>query len=266
MAKKEWHTADLYNLLAAKYPAPQYAFIGEVPNATSINKTRSADAIAMGCWESVGILLNGFEIKVSRSDWLKELKDLSKSYAFQRFCHRWWIVAAPGIVKPEEMPAEWGLLLPHGTGLRVKKAAALREPERPDHDFLAGWLRRIVEAKESASEVKKAFKAGQDKGWKDGLKYGEDKARSEIARNSRAEKKLRETVDRFEEQSGVKITEWGNGDIGKAVKLLQSLRGLGEPLIQEFEEIHQRAVKVADAVDELKNHVGTLNPVKQESN
>ena len=111
-ATKQTVTAnDLTELLRARYPIPSWALITEVPNATSTGKTRSADALAIGCWKSVGIQMHGFEIKVARSDWLREIQDPSKALPFQKHCHHWWIVAAPKVVRVEEMPAEWGLNL-----------------------------------------------------------------------------------------------------------------------------------------------------------
>jgi len=265
VAKKKWHTADLYKLLEAKYPHPQYAFIGEVPNGTSYNKTRSADALAMGCWQSVGIHLSGFEIKISRSDWRKELNDLSKALAFQQHCHRWWIVAAPGIVKLEEMPAEWGLLEPHGSGLRVKRAASLREPECPDFGFIAGMLRRTCEVNESKSEIKKAHDQGYRSGHMAGKASGELSLSYSRDRYKSKSESLEEDVKRFEEQSGFSITDWDGRNVGKIVKLLQGLNKRHISLSGELEQIINTAGKVVEVVNEMKSNIGLLE-VEQESN
>src|SRR5690606_19847130 len=130
----------------ARYPIPSWALITEVPNATSTGKTRSADALAIGCWKSVGIQMHGFEIKVARSDWLREIQDPSKALPFQRHCHHWWLVAAPKVVRVEEMPAEWGLMEPGTNGLRVKKGASLLSPELVTFPFLAALMRRAVQS------------------------------------------------------------------------------------------------------------------------
>ena len=71
--------ADVRAALARKFCAPEYALFYEVANATGSAATRSADAIAMGLWPSRGLYLQGFEIKVSRSDWLSELKNPAKA-------------------------------------------------------------------------------------------------------------------------------------------------------------------------------------------
>ena len=40
-----------------------------------VDGKRIADAIAFDCWESKGLEIHGHEVKVSRSDWLTEMRD-----------------------------------------------------------------------------------------------------------------------------------------------------------------------------------------------
>jgi hypothetical protein len=78
---------------------------------------RIADALVMDCWPSGGNEFHGFEIKVSRSDWLHELKDPLKAEAFKKYMDRWWLVTpTKDIVKPGELPPGWGHLTLSGTG------------------------------------------------------------------------------------------------------------------------------------------------------
>ncbi len=62
----------------------------------------------MNLYPSRGLEINGFEVKGSRQDWIKELKSPEKSAPVQRFCDRWWIVAPAGIIQPGELPPTWG--------------------------------------------------------------------------------------------------------------------------------------------------------------
>lgn len=57
--------------------------------------------------------VHGFEIKVSRADWLRELKTHgAKSALWRTYCHYWWIVVPDAsIVQPGELPDGWGLLV-----------------------------------------------------------------------------------------------------------------------------------------------------------
>ncbi len=92
---------SLRQLLRDKFPLPSFVFGEEIPNGTGYSKTRSMDAIAIGCWKSVGIQIIGFEIKDSRSDWLKELQDPTKSEAWKQYCHAWYLVAQKGVLSPQ---------------------------------------------------------------------------------------------------------------------------------------------------------------------
>lgn len=69
--------------------------------------------------------IHGFEVKVSRADWLTELSDPEKALAWSRYCHYFWLVAADKTIVRDDLPPGWGLLVPHGTGLR-----AVRKPTR----------------------------------------------------------------------------------------------------------------------------------------
>lgn len=142
MAKIYKSENAVFNLLKSRYPEQQYALMAQVADATGTAQSRWADAIAFGLWPSRGLEIEGFEIKVSRSDWLSELNDPSKSSAVQQFCHRWWIVAGSRkIVEPEELPATWGLMIPRGEGLEAKVKAPLLKPKKISRKFCAAVMR-----------------------------------------------------------------------------------------------------------------------------
>ncbi len=77
-----------------------------------------------------GLAFHGHEVKVSRSDWLSELADPSKADAMKLYMHHWWLVVPDaGIVKPGELPHDWGLLVRSGDKLRAKVSAPRLTPE-----------------------------------------------------------------------------------------------------------------------------------------
>ncbi|QSN49753.1 hypothetical protein [Mycobacteroides abscessus] len=76
------------------------------------------------------LAFHGHEVKVTRSDWLTELRDPSKSEAWRRYMHFWWLVVPDAaIVRDGELPDGWGLLVKSGGGLRAKVRASRQEPE-----------------------------------------------------------------------------------------------------------------------------------------
>ena len=128
--------------LRQRYGPPEWALFFEVADATGGRATRRADAIAMNLWPSRGLAFHGFEIKVARYDWLRELKNPAKAEAVARYCDFWWLVAPAGVVKDYELPEAWGLLEVNGQGSIKQKAAAHKTDAAPhDRAFIASLLR-----------------------------------------------------------------------------------------------------------------------------
>lgn len=144
--------ADVFALLAKRYGTrsgngPKWALIPHVRNgagwggSTGYGGLRTCDAIAVGLWPSTGLGLHGHEIKVSRSDWLRELKDPTKADAFRSFCDHWWVVAPAGVVRADELPAGWGLLEAKGRRLLVAVWAPALTPKKPPRGLVAALAR-----------------------------------------------------------------------------------------------------------------------------
>lgn len=114
---------------------PAWAFIPKVRSAAGWGDiyngggfARTCDALALALWESKGFELHGHEIKCSRSDWLRELKDPSKAEAVAAYCDRWWLVASSAdVVRRGELPDGWGLLVQSGARLTARVRAAKRD-------------------------------------------------------------------------------------------------------------------------------------------
>lgn len=97
-------TAALRLALRSKYAAPEWLLFEEI----SLDGMGRVDGVAINCWSSSGFEIHGFELKASRSDWLREMKRMEKSARAFDFCHRWWLVTAPGVALPDEIPTGWG--------------------------------------------------------------------------------------------------------------------------------------------------------------
>lgn len=128
----------------------RYSRAEHVKVSAGWNASRICDYMAIDLWPGVGLdsgpKLHGHEVKISRSDWLTELKDPSKAEAFAKYCDFWWLVVADkDIVKPGELPENWGLMAVHGKGLRVHvHAARLRSPEPMGRDLQATLTRAVT--------------------------------------------------------------------------------------------------------------------------
>lgn len=252
--------ADMIALLRGRYGAVSgngrdYAFVAKVRDAAGHGATRTCDALAMSLWPSRGLELHGHEIKCSRSDWLRELKDPSKAEAFAKYCHRWWLVVSDAkIVKDGELPAPWGLMVRGGGGLRVKVQAPFRTEsgDRLPRSFIAPLLRAAVETGATREEVAKARA--------DGLAMGEARRTPAAAMDARALKDLRARVAAFEKAAGFQMECFSGWQgylpetVGAAVKAVldggpqidQTRQGL-ERLARNAELLAQFAREAADA-------------------
>ena len=106
---------DLYLRLQGTFSPPAYITLEEVRDATGFDGHRTADAIAVSLYRSRGKAIWGFEMKVSRSDWLHELKQPEKAESIMRYCDYWALVVPnKDIVKPGELPATWGMYVELG--------------------------------------------------------------------------------------------------------------------------------------------------------
>jgi hypothetical protein len=137
--------ADVRNALITRYKPVNHVVLWEVADGTGASSRRFADAVAVGLWPSHGHPIEGIEIKVSRSDFLHEMKQPEKSQAIFQFCTRWWLACPKGMVKPTELPPSWGLLELTAAGtLRERVKAPTLTPEPMTMAFTCALLRRAA--------------------------------------------------------------------------------------------------------------------------
>jgi hypothetical protein len=138
-------TRDINAHMQSTYTEAQgYACLFEVANGTGSNANRSADIVLMNLWPSRGMDLNGYEVKTARSDWLRELKQPEKAWPVMQYMDRWFLLAAPGVAKLDEIPSNWGFQEFDGKRVRTLKPAPKLEPKPITKTFLGSLLRRQV--------------------------------------------------------------------------------------------------------------------------
>jgi hypothetical protein len=135
----------LCRMLARRYEPPQWVVAYELTIAD-----RRLDVIALNLWGSHNLI--GFEVKASRSDWLAELRNFSKSRPTSEIVDEFYVVAPRGIVAKDELPKGWGLLEARGSKLYLGA-----HPERRAHHGLMSReaatriIARVRDAGERAS-------------------------------------------------------------------------------------------------------------------
>jgi len=127
----------LEDLLASRYEPPEWAFLLEFSGGVgSWHTGRRADAVAFNCWPSTGNHRLAFEIKRTRADFMREIDTPDKRKWLEKHFHQCYFVVVPGIVKPDEIPEGWGLLVATQDGGKLirRKAAMHRDiGDLPEH-------------------------------------------------------------------------------------------------------------------------------------
>ena len=208
--------AEVHGLLRLRFGPPEWHFFDGFTVADHTNSFRAAriaDGVAMNLWPSRDYEVDGFEIKVSRADWLRELRDPSKSDTVSRYCDRWWIVVPDeSIVARQELPAGWGLLVVRGrTKLRVSTQAPKRDAAPMDRALISQLL-RAAPAAIAPDEIGAAYRKGRAEGVVAG------RAEAEVAIAGTDVGRLRALVSDFEAASGVNLRAYYDGRaLGEAV-------------------------------------------------
>lgn len=242
-----WTSGAMRALIRERCPKEAWAVLFEVRSETgSSGAGRYADALAMSLWPSRGLELHGFEIKVSRSDWRRELENPQKAEPIQRYCDRWWIVAPASVVLVEDLPPTWGLLVPDAKGksLRVARAAPkLEKPDELDRTFVASVLRSAQGQITPEVELERVRSESAAKGRAEGMEIGRVEAESET-------KRLRESIEAFEKASGVQLSSrpWRAEEIGNAVKLALAETSFDGPMtrMKHAEKALRRALEAVE--------------------
>jgi hypothetical protein len=127
--------------------ARRYVVAEQVKSDGWWSARRTADFMAIDLWKTGRYEIHGHEIKVSRADWLRELKDPSKAAEFGEHVNRWWIVVPdPSIIRDGELPVSWGLMVLTEAGFTVARKAPRREALPLTPGRLSSLLRAVAKA------------------------------------------------------------------------------------------------------------------------
>jgi hypothetical protein len=237
-----------------RFAAPACAWLFEVRDGTGYSgrtQGRYADALVCSLWPSRGIWLGGIEVKVSRSDWLKELADPTKSAAVQRYCDYWWIASPEGVVLPGEVPEQWGQIVVHPDASKTKRVIETRvapklSREAWSPEFLASVLRSVSATQQGTNAT--AYQQGYAKAVAEHDSTAVEKLEQRATAAENAERLVRQEskfaveerdrlkagIARFEADAGLpagsiylgSVTRWNerptNGALFKALGLLRA--------------------------------------------
>lgn len=211
------NSATVKALLRKRYTHPEWALCFEVANQTGAGASRYADAVAMSLWPSRGLSINGFEIKVSKQDFMSEIKNPDKSVPVQQYCDFWWVVAPAKAVDETLLPENWGWIEVYETQLRVKKNAPKLEAKPADRTFMAAMIRRANEVDQAEFNKAVSLEVGRQ------VEDNEKRIQSEVDRRTRAATDALKQLEDLKEKIGT--DSWGlldQDEIARAVKMVRT--------------------------------------------
>lgn len=245
-------TEDVAEALRRAYDQQSSAIVFEVTDSLgNARKTgRQADAIAVTFWESRGLETLGFEIKVSRSDWQRELQMPAKADAHFVRCDRWHLVTPKRkghetpIAQPSEIPGPWGWLEITDKGaVEVRKKAPKLVPSvQFDKRFAFALIRAAakMDGKAISKEVDRRVKAAETE--------FTERVNAAAARLVRPDVDIDEPLMKaLREAFGPSLNWLGKPDVVEAIKQFRAITGTRR--YQKFDEVAADLRTAADQIE-----------------
>jgi hypothetical protein len=252
--KEQITAVDLQGEIAARYCRPEWHVEREVTLAG-----RRLDVVAFNLWGARSYRTVGFEIKVSRGDWMRELTDFRKQDEWLAVVDEFFIVAPGGLVKPEELPVGWGLLELRGSRMFTKAQPQPRRGTTLPREIVARFFTRLLAMRDSALQDSEQKDRAVTWQLRDEL---EAKVRKEMAEQGNPEiERHKEKADRYDalmRDLGLD-SWWEERKLRTAVQLLKhdgAVMGLST-LAQDLKHAAKRHADVADRIAAFADTLGS---------
>src|SRR5579862_2430119 len=135
----------IIGLLQSTYPEPEWATFAELRAGTGYSNDQRLDLFVLNLWPSKQYRSLAIEVKVSRSDFKRELKDPGKRVFAETVAHECYFAVPVGLVRKDEIPEGWGLYEVTRGGIRTAKMATQRTPAPWPMSFMASLARQSAD-------------------------------------------------------------------------------------------------------------------------
>jgi hypothetical protein len=236
--------ADVRASLMSKWSPSEYVHVNEAPQDAA-RQGRKIDVLIISMWASRGHELDAVEIKVSYSDWKRELENARKADWWWTHTHRFWIAGPAKLAEriQPELPTGWGLLSCPAEGApTVVVKPTKHTPEQLPWKALIGIIRAACDAGPGA--LMRAEQRGRDQGYKEG-KLVAERTNGDMFVRAQLEQ-LQEKVAAFAQASGIEIDgsfTWPE-HLGRAVNVLAGYRGRPEMLLDRLDQATRSLTEV----------------------
>jgi len=242
-------TDEVINALKKRYSKYGFVFLENVANGVG-NVKRYADAMVMSLFASRGLRIYGFEIKISRQDWLHELKHPEKADVIHNQCDGWYLVTGdPSIVQDGELPEGWGLLTAKGKKTLIEKKKPILKEKQPyvDRHFLASILVRVAQQATPEAKLKDANKEA----FYLGVKKGKEQMKNRLDSWMQSYDELKQRVNVFEKTSGIEITGYWNKPAKVGVVVRAVLDGKYNDELDSLKNLKKRADRISESISKI---------------
>lgn len=266
------NTTDVRRALNAYYlgatgASEEWVLVHEARRGPGFSGNDGAiDLLAINTWESRGLRRIAHEIKVSRTDWQRELKNPGKADWIWKITHQFFLVVpAPWtkIVHEEELPDAWGLLEVTEAGkVRVVEKCPKHDVQEPTLGQMTGWLAQVDRfgKRSSAEELRVAREEGRRAGFEEAKMRDRDDQAVERARL------LIRQVAEFERATGIDIHHAAENADGRAARQLRAMYRLcgswnGPDARNRLNAAKFNLQRLMDGMDGILELMGPLTPV-----
>lgn len=193
---------EVVRMIRARFEFPEWVVEEEVTLAS-----RRLDVLAFNQWAARGRVLVGFEVKVDRADWLREVRDFAKAEPAVQQCDSFYVVAPQGVLQLEELPAGWGYLEVQGDRLVTRAYPAKREPSLVmPRELAARFLTRFARR---ANDEERAAEHRERAGLRAEIRKEVEERHARERQDERAElQRLRGELDQLLKALGTREGEW----------------------------------------------------------
>lgn len=206
--------AEVREALEKHWKPAEYLVLHECAQ-DAMRQGRKIDTLVVSLWKSRGYELDAIEIKVSVSDWMKEVNSPEKADWWWHHSHRFWVAVPEKIAArvQETLPTGWGLLSVTDKGVKgvVKptKHAATPLP----------WEAIVGIMRGASGAGANALVREHEKGRQIGIEQAQRTAAMESP--ARGDEALRARVAHFEEITGLTLGDhhWQTARLGDLVRL-----------------------------------------------
>lgn len=246
------NAAEIRDALEQHWKPAEYLVLHECPQ-DAMRMGRKIDTLVVSLWKSRGYELDAIEIKVSVSDWMREVNEPAKADWWWEHSHR-FSVAVPVTIADrvrETLPTGWGLLAVNDGKVATVVKPVKHAAEPLPWQAIVGIMRGASGA--GANALMREFEKGREHGVKE--------VRARVAANpdnvvnAHNYDELLRKVRAFKEETGIDIAGARFEDNARELGVLVNL-------VREWQRHPDWATKhLTQTAEQLRRHAEGLSSI-----